>query len=121
MNATTATRTCTRCQGHKRIEAYRHINGGICALCAGTGTRPARKNATATPRTRKAAAPKTGANAHLWAAFTAANPTEAQIIAEGMNTDDTLAYAYSYVATYRQADSAPQIALDLVADYLNRN
>jgi hypothetical protein len=120
MNATTATRTCTRCDGNKVIEAFRHVNSGICALCGGTGTRPARKNAAANPRPRKAAAPKTGCNARLWAAFTDANPAEAQIIEEGMATDEGLAYAYSYVATYREADSHPALALALVAEHLNR-
>ena len=121
MNATTATRTCTRCQGNGRIEAFRHVNGGTCALCHGTGTRPARRNASANPRPRKPAAPKTGANARLWAAFTANHPAEAQIITDGMAYDEGLAYAYSYVATYREADSHPQAALDIVTAHLDRN
>lgn len=122
MTATTAagTRTCTRCDGHGRIEAYAHIDNGTCALCGGTGTRPARRNASNKPRTRQYATRKTGANTRLWEAFSTNHPTEAQIITDGMAHNDALAHAYSYVATYRHADSRPHLALDIVAAHLTR-
>jgi hypothetical protein len=31
--------SCTRCGGAGKIEAYRHINGGTCFECNGTGKR----------------------------------------------------------------------------------
>jgi hypothetical protein len=113
----TTTRTCTRCDGHGRIEAFAHVANGVCALCGGSGTRPARRNASASPRTRKPAV-KSGANARLWSAFAAEYPTQARIIADGKDNNEALAYAYSYVATYREMDSRPGLALDMVREHL---
>jgi hypothetical protein len=107
----TTTRQCGRCDGEKVIEQFRHVNGGICALCSGTGTRPARKaTATRTPSTRKPRAPKVGANDRLWAAFTEAYPTEAATI-WAKRAEVGYGNAYSAVATFDEKDSNPDAAL----------
>lgn len=32
--------TCRRCGGQGRIEHYRHVEGGVCFRCRGTGIEP---------------------------------------------------------------------------------
>lgn len=102
------THECPRCAGAGVIEIYRHVNGGICLLCGGSGRRPgpARK-----ARTRKMTA---GANDALWAEFAKTHPREAAIIWAGKDTSPVLGRAYSAVATFDPRDSNPAEALSLV-------
>lgn len=38
-NGSTYWAACRRCDGEGTIPTYRHVNGGTCALCGGTGYR----------------------------------------------------------------------------------
>lgn len=43
---------CPKCGGTGRIDCYKHVNGGLCFMCNGSG-RVDRKPRTSTPRTPK--------------------------------------------------------------------
>ncbi|RKR92702.1 hypothetical protein BDK92_7180 [Micromonospora pisi] len=61
------------------------------------------------------------ANDRLWAAFTASHPAEAALIwanETSARPNAPLGYAYSSVAVADEADTNPEQALCLVADYL---
>ncbi len=41
------TTECTRCNGEGRIDIYRHVAGGVCAKCTGSGRMLSRSGAAA--------------------------------------------------------------------------
>lgn len=127
----TVGRNCPKCKGAGRIAMYAGIAGGVCFGCngAGTITAPAdwqEREARAAQRRQAAAAKRAsqGANARLWAEFTAAHPDDAALIEANRHADQpdpVLGYAYSSVATYDERDSNPAQALDLVRQYRARH
>lgn len=123
-------RGCAKCAGKGTIGIYAHIAGGVCFACNGAASHLApadwrEREARAVAR-RKAAAAKraaSGANAELWAAFTAAHPAEAALIEANERAerpDPILGHAYSAVATHDARDSDAAQALALVRTYLSR-
>lgn len=111
-------RKCGRCAGRGRVAGTR-VAAGVCFACQGDGRvldaadwqarerrADARRKAT---NARRAAA---GANARLWAAFTAAHPDEAALIeAHRDEYGHPLSHAYAAVATYDERDSDAAAAL----------
>lgn len=128
--ARTARRDCAKCKGTGRIAMYAHVAAGTCFACNGQGSHQVaadwqQREARAAARRAQADAKRAaaGANAGLWAAFTAAHPAEAALIEaneQAAQPDLTLGYAYSAVATHDERDSNPAQALALVAAYRNR-
>jgi len=74
---------CPRCEGHGNIKSYKHVEGGICFKCAGTGQVAATKTRTRKPKTtgpnveycrKEAAAMALYANGHPLLVVTADHP-----------------------------------------------
>lgn len=119
-------RECGKCRGTGHLPEYGHVAAGTCFACNGEGRylAPAdwrQREARAEKRRQREAAKRaaSGANARLWAEFTAAHPAEAALIEQHKN--GALGYAWSSVYVHDERDCNPAQALHMARQYAAAN